>query len=159
MLKHRQYCDEKGDRLPDFTLDFSQESEGTQKLLYLASVILFNENKTILIDEFDRSLHLELSQALLALFNSSENNNQFIITTHQLNLMDFDFKKEQIYFVERKDDGISDLYSAYDFSIETNRKDYSYLKRYMNGQFGAIPIVLLDTLKDTVKEVRDKWTD
>ena len=155
LLKHRQY-DKKGKRLLDFTLDFSQESEGTQKLLYLASAILFNENKTILIDEFDRSLHLELSQALLGLFNSPESNNQFIIATHQLNLMDFEFKKEQIYFVERKNDGVSDLYSAYDFATETNRKDYSYLKRYMNGQFGAIPIVLLDTLKDTVKEVREK---
>ena len=151
-LKHRQY-DEKGKRLPNFTLDFSQESEGTRKLLYLASIILTNKNRTILIDEFDKSLHFELSQALLELFNSPESNNQFILTTHQLSLMDFNFKKEQIYFVERKDDGVSDLYSAYDFSIETNRKDYSYLKRYMEGQFGATPIILLDTLKETIKEV------
>jgi len=152
LLKHRHY-DKEGKRLPDFTLDFSQESEGTRKLLYLASIILSNKNRTILIDEFDSSLHFELSQALLELFNSSANNTQFILTTHQLGLMDFNFKKEQIYFVERKDDGISDLYSAYDFSIEKNRKDYSYLKRYMEGQFGATPIILLDTLKETIKEV------
>jgi len=155
LLKHRSY-QRNGDRGEDYTLDFSQESEGTRKLLYLASIILLNEHKTILIDEFDKSLHLELSQALLGLFNSPENNNQFILTTHQINLMDFEFKKEQIYFVERKDDGISDLYSAYDFSMETNRKDYSYLKRYMDGQFGAIPIILLDTLKDTLKEMRER---
>lgn len=159
LLKHRHYS-AKGERLPDFTLDFSQESEGTRKLLYLAHTILLTENRTILIDEFDRSLHFELSQALLGLLNSSENNNQFILTTHQINLMDFDFKKEQIYFVERKDDGVSDLYSAYDFTMETNRKDYSYLKRYMNGQFGAIPIILLDTLIETIKEVREiSWEE
>lgn len=154
LLKHRQY-DQEGNRLSDFTLDLSQESEGTRKLLYLASIILLNKNRTILIDEFDKSIHFELSQALLELFNSVESNNQFILTTHQLGLMDFSFKKEQIYFVERKDDGVSDLYSAYDFSLETNRKDYSYLKRYMDGQFGATPIILIETLKETIKEVDD----
>jgi len=154
LLKHRQY-DQAGNRLSDFTLDISQESEGTMKLLYLASIILLNKNRTILIDEFDKSIHFEFSQALLELFNSAQSNNQFILTTHQLGLMDFNFKKEQIYFVERKDDGVSDLYSAYDFSIETNRKDYSYLKRYMDGQFGATPIILLDTLKETIKEVEE----
>jgi AAA15 family ATPase/GTPase len=152
-LKHKQY-DENGNKIEDFVLNLSEESKGTKKLLHLALIILLNKNKTILIDEFDNSFHFELAKAMLEVFNSDENSNQFILTSHELALMDLAFKKEQIYFVERKDNGESDLYSAYDFATETNRKDYSYLKRYLAGQFGATPIILVDALKETLKEVQ-----
>ena len=153
-ILHKRF-DEQGNRIEDFRLDlFSQESLGTQKILQLALIILLNKNKVILLDEFDSSLHNDLAKALLEVFNSEESSNQFILTSHELSFMDANFKREQIYFVERKDNGVSDLYSAYDFAMETSRRDYGYLKRYQKGQFGALPIVLVDSLKETLKEVR-----
>ncbi|MDR2832081.1 MAG: ATP-binding protein [Streptococcaceae bacterium] len=149
-IKHRQYND-LDERIDDFVLDFNQESIGTQKLLYLALIILLNKNSVIFIDEFDTSLHIELARALLELFNSEENSNQFILTTHELSLMDSDFKREQIYFAERRENGVSDLFSAYDFDSETNRKDYSYLKRYLQGKFGAVPIIIVDSMKEALR--------
>ena len=152
-ISHKQY-DEEGKRLDNFVLDFTQESLGTQKLLSLALIILLNTDRVILIDEFDNSLHNELARAMLEVFNCQENSNQFILTSHELSLMDSDFKREQIYFVERNSRGISNIYSAYDFETSANRKDYSYLKRYKAGQFGAIPVVLVDALKESLKKAR-----
>lgn len=134
-----------------FSLTLEAESDGTRKFISLAIDILLKKNKTIVIDEFDNSFHLELSQALIELFNSEENTNQFILTSHELNLMDTNLKKEQIYFTERNDSGTT-LYSIYDFKSEENRSDYLYFSRYRNGMFGALPQILIGKLRAAMKE-------
>ncbi|MBG9368114.1 ATP-binding protein [Streptococcus sp. NLN64] len=150
LLRHEFSGDFVDDKY--FTLKLGDESDGTQKLIALAIIILSFEGKTILIDEFDDSLHLELSKSLIDLFNCEENQNQFILTSHELALMDCDFKKEQIYLTDRENSGESDLFSIYDFRSEENRRDYSYLKRYKNGMFGAVPDVLKMKLRQALKE-------
>ncbi len=84
-----------------FTLTLEAESDGTRKFISLAIDLLLKKDKTIVIDEFDNSFHLELSQALIELFNSDENTNQFILTSHELNLMDTNLKKNK-YFTGRE---------------------------------------------------------
>ncbi|MBC8715015.1 hypothetical protein FXW04_05325 [Staphylococcus pseudintermedius] len=37
-----------------------------------------------MMDEFDDSLHLNLSKIMIKLFNLMENRSQFILTSHQL---------------------------------------------------------------------------
>ena len=64
--------------------------------------------------------------------------------------MDAGFKKEQIYFTEKRHDSNTDLYSLYDFKSEENRADYQYKKRYENGLFGAVPAILVGKLKQAV---------
>jgi hypothetical protein len=51
----------------EFQIHFNNESTGTQVLMLLALYILNNENsgKVLLIDEFDRSFHIELAEACL----------------------------------------------------------------------------------------------
>ena len=120
-------------------------------MIALSTILLTLSNSTVFIDEFDDSFHLGLSKALIDVFNSDENSNQVILTSHELDLMDSGFKKEQIYFTDRKEDGTTELYSVYDFKSEENRRDYSYIKRYNKGLFGAVPSILVGKLKEIIK--------
>ena len=71
-------------------ISINAESDGTKEMVIIALTILLRrtESKVILIDEFDDSFHLDLSKALLDVFNTKENINQFILTIHELQLMD-----------------------------------------------------------------------
>lgn len=150
ILRHKKYQDD-GTANGEFTLTLDEESDGTKKLISLALILLLVKDSTVIMDEFDDSFHLALSKAMIELFHSPENTNQFILTSHELALMDVGFKKEQIYFCEKDASGASDLYSIYDFKSEENRTDYSYIKRYQKGLFGAIPEVLVGKLKQAIR--------
>lgn len=125
----------------------TDESRGTQKIFLIALAFINAELsrncKTIFFDEFDDSLHLELSQAMIKIFNSKENKNQFIITTHELQLLDSDVRVDQIYLVQKDFRGSSELTSIFDFkdTKNTTRSGISYMKRYMQGRFGAAPVI------------------
>ena len=58
------------------TFDLSFESDGTQKLLALAAPILdsLESGNILIIDELDNSLHTELVEAIIKLFNSANTN-------------------------------------------------------------------------------------
>lgn len=151
VLEHKNF-DKNGEPAGVFKIDFNNESDGTQKIIELATVLLTFKNSTILIDEFDDSFHVALSKAMIEVFNSDENTNQFILTSHELALMDSGFKKEQIYFTERNSYSFTELYSVYDFKSSENRSDYSYVKRYKDGTFGAVPEILVGRLKEAISE-------
>jgi len=143
-------------------MPIDSESRGTQKILMIALSIInaeLNDNgKTLLFDEFDDSLHLELSQALIKIFNSEANKNQFILTTHELQLLDSKVRVDQIYFVEKDFHGISDLSSIFDFNDPRNisRSGVSYMKRYLEGRFGAKPIIDSDEMLESLGDMKGK---
>ena len=132
--------DEDGNVIGTQRIPIEMESSGTQKIIYIALNILFcqDDKKVIILDEFDDAFHEELANALVKIFNSKSNTTQFLVTSHELNLMDNNLRKDQIYFVEKDFTGESDLYSIFDFDDST-RGDIGYYKRYMKGAFGAIP--------------------
>jgi len=132
--------DDKGNVIGKQRIPIEMESSGTQKIIYIALNILFcqNDKKVIILDEFDDAFHEELANALVKIFNSKSNTTQFLVTSHELNLMDNDLRKDQIYFVEKDFTGESELYSIFDFDDNT-RGDIGYYKRYIKGAFGAIP--------------------
>jgi AAA15 family ATPase/GTPase len=117
--------------------------------------------KTIVIDEFDDSLHVELAAALVRIFNSTENLNQFIITTHDIQLLDSDLRIDQIYLLDKDFHGISDLKSIFDFEDARNkgRHDISFAKRYLQGRFGAVPVIDVDGLLDVLQMIHEKYGD
>ncbi|HZG10566.1 MAG TPA: ATP-binding protein [Kurthia gibsonii] len=143
--------DDVGNVIGKTSLDLGMESAGTRKIIDIAlSVIHCKEyNKILVMDEFDDSLHLSISKALIDVFNSSTNSNQFILTTHQLELLNSDLRADQIYLVEKDFKGESEVFSILDFEDLNNyRKSNSKrLKPYMEGRFGAIPIVDKEKLK------------
>ena len=138
---HIQYNkDSHFNRFISFSLD--RESDGTQKLLALSAPIIETliNGEILVIDELDNSLHTELVEAIIKLFNSKEtnkNNAQLIFTTHDTNLLNQDFfRRDQIWFTQKDIYGVSELYSL----VEYGKKDDLSLERnYLNGRFGGTP--------------------
>ncbi len=127
------------------TFDLSFESDGTQKLLALTAPILdtLECGNILIIDELDNSLHTELVESLIKLFNSEEtnpNNAQLIFTTHDTNLLNQKlFRRDQIWFTQKSILGQSELYSLVEYGKGKIRDDLVLEKNYLDGKFGAIP--------------------
>lgn len=142
--------------------DLNSESLGTQKIFLIALALLYarkyGDNKTLIFDEFDDSLHVELSKNLVRIFNSTENMNQIISTTHELQLLDQNLRVDQIYLFEKDFEGISTLDSIFDFDDSRNkgRTDIGYMKRYIKGKYGAYPQIELEEMQETLKGVEKK---
>ena len=142
--------------------DLNSESLGTQKIFLIALALLYarkyGDNKTLIFDEFDDSLHVELSKNLVRIFNSTENMNQIISTTHELQLLDQNLRVDQIYLFEKDFEGISTLDSIFDFDDSRNkgRTDIGYMKRYIKGKYGAYPQIELGEMQEALKEVEKK---
>lgn len=85
-----------------------------------------------------------LRLAITKLFNSNEHNPknaQLIFATHDTNLLHYgEYRRDQIYFVEKDQYGASDLYSLVEYK-ETVRNDRSFEKDYIQGRYGAIPFI------------------
>lgn len=125
------------------TLDFSEESDGTQRLLNLIPALyhLSTEPAVYFIDEIDRSLHPILIWKFLEYFLRSckEGRQQVILTTHESNLLDLALlRRDEIWFAEKDDKGATRLYSLSDFKV---RKDLEIRKHYLQGRFGAVPFL------------------
>ncbi len=92
-----------------------------------------------MVDEFDLSLHTLLADFILDLIHASTNA-QLLFTSHNTNLIDVTrMRKDQILFVNKKDDGSSEVYSLYDFKEFRDNMDAE--KGYKQGRFDAIPLV------------------
>jgi len=135
-----------------FNLD-TEESAGTQKLFYMMLSIIdaVKNGKILLIDEIENSLHSKIVAYIIELFHASRSA-QLIYTTHNTNLLNLDkLRKDQIYFVNKRDDGSSDLYSLFDYKDFRDTMDVE--KAYLQGRFDAIPYIdeSFDTLKNFIQ--------
>lgn len=135
---------ENGQVVGQATFELSeQESEGTQKLFFMAGPILDALNKGLIlwIDEMEARLHPNLTEALVGLFNSRASNPhgaQLIFTTHDSNLLDLrKLRRDQIWFVDKDRFAASRLYSLAEFKVRND--DASLEDDYIRGVYGAIP--------------------
>lgn len=122
--------------------DVKEESDGTQRLLDIVPAIdlYLNKGTTVIVDEVDKSLHPSLLKAIMLKIMESEpaDGGQFIVTTHESNLLDHDiYRQDEIWFVE-KNDGETEIYPLTDFKP---RADLQIQKGYLMGRFGAIPFL------------------
>lgn len=149
-IVHKIYDHDKMIGLKEIKL--ANESTGLQQILQIVLSIVFAQNegndKTIVMDDFSKAFHIELASALVKIFNSKESLNQFIVTTHNVQLMDNDLRIDQIYLIDKDFHGISNLKSVFDFEDARNigRHDISFAKRYLQGKFGAMPVINIDGL-------------
>lgn len=126
----------------DISFTFGEESDGTRRLIELLDII-YNDskNRTVIIDELDRSLHPQMTIKFVETFLKYSENlyTQLIITTYESNLMDLKLlRRDEIWFVER--DIIlneSRLYSLEKFKVHNTKK---VAKDYLIGRYGAVPI-------------------
>lgn len=105
-----------------FTLDLSDESDGTRKLMSIAPAIesVLNNGGIVLVDELEKELHPMLVNYIVAKFQSKTSNPngaQLIFTTHNTELLNMELmRKDQLYFADiNRNDGASELYSIGDF--------------------------------------------
>ncbi len=159
---HKKYNDE-GKIVGHVEFDMrSHESSGTNKLFNISGPIfdVLNDGGVLVVDELDASLHPLLTLAVTRLFNSKQfnpNNAQLIFATHDTNLLYYgNYRRDQIYFVEKDRYGASDMYSLVEYKEEgkTIRKDRSFEKDYIEGRYGAIPFI--GNLTDIVTEWHEK---
>jgi AAA15 family ATPase/GTPase len=87
---------------------------------------------------------------IIKLFYSSASA-QLIFSTHNTKLLDLDkIRKDQIYFVNKKSNGSTDLYSLFDYKDFRETMDVE--KAYLQGRFDAIPFIYdsSDNLKSLI---------
>jgi len=100
---------------------------------------IVKNNKILLIDEIGESLHTDIIEYIFNLFRAGKSA-QLICTTHNTRFLNLTrFRKDQIYFVNKKEDASTDLYSLYDYSDFRDTMDLE--KAYLQGRFDAVPFV------------------
>lgn len=130
----------KGVPVPSILFD----STGTKKIAALASYIIegLENGRILVVDELDSSIHFKLTRAIVAMFNNELNENaQLVFTVHDINLMDCKrmFRKEQIWFVHKDEDGVY-VYSLADFTAQLGVRDTTdIMEKYRKGALGALP--------------------
>ena len=140
---------------PEVAFDLAnEESSGTIQLLGILLRLLdvVKENKSVMIDEFDRSLHTRLADFILDLIHAAPNS-QLLFSSHNTNLIDVSrLRRDQILFVNKKDDGSTDLYSLFDY--KDFRENMDAEKGYLQGRFDAVPYVesTVASLKSLLEE-------
>lgn len=124
------------------------ESAGTLKMfaLYPELQDVLQNGGVFFIDELNARLHPLLVRNFILTFLNPEiniNHAQLIFTTHDTwQLSNQLLRRDEIWFTEKDDMGLSTLYSLADFIDEDGsriRKDESYEKNYLLGKYGAIP--------------------
>ena len=130
------------DKSVKFNID--DESDGTKRLLDLLPILFQMNRKSnaiYFVDEIDRSLHTKLSKYILKTFveNSQNQLSQIIFTAHDVNLINLrDFSKEEIWFIEKNNMGETALKPFSDFQTNDSQ---DIIKDYLNGRFGAVPVI------------------
>lgn len=124
------------------------ESAGTVKLLAVAGPIIeaLETGSLLLIDEMDQSFHPMMTCYVLDLFRGEFNQKgaQLVFSTHDISNLRSDlFRRDQVWFAEKKKNGRSELTSLVEFQFdEYERKNsFQFYQNYLNGKYGAIPFV------------------
>ena len=123
-----------------FDLDV-EESNGTRKLFQILLRLLdvVRNKKSLIMDEFDVGLHTRLADFILDLIHASESS-QLLFTSHNTNLIDMKrLRKDQIVFVNKQEDGSTEVYSLYDY--KDFRENMDAEKGYIQGRFDAVPFI------------------
>ena len=133
-----------------FDMDM-EESDGTRKLFQILLRLLdvVKNRKGIMLDEFDMGLHTRLADFILDLIHASEGS-QLLFSSHNTNLIDVKrLRRDQIVFVNKTEDGATEVYSLYDF--KDFRENMDAEKGYIQGRFDAVPYV--DSSVDSIKQL------
>ena len=133
-----------------FDMDM-EESNGTRKLFQILIRLLdvVKNKKSIMMDEFDMGLHTRLADFILDLIHASESS-QLLFTSHNTNLIDVKrLRRDQIVFVNKSEQGATEVYSLYDF--KDFRENMDAEKGYIQGRFDAVPYV--DSSVSSIKQL------
>ena len=149
----------------------SRESSGSQKAMHLSGPILWAlaNGGTLVIDEVEAFLHPIMTLNTIEIFlnkGSNPQNAQLIFATHDTNLLSYaKLRRDQFYFAEKNAWESTEIFSLSDFKYigekdghpftEKERPDSDKERRYIEGRYGAIPV--LGKFNDFIRNI--KWQD
>ena len=139
-------------------VEFDSEDESLGTLVWFGVVgpvvDALADGCVFLADEIDASLHPELSRQLVRVFQSQRTNPrraQLIFNSHDTNLLGGTDQqllgRDQVWLVHKESDGSSRLHQLAEYSP---RKDAALSRRYLAGQFGAVPTITDDDVDRAV---------
>lgn len=142
------------------------ESFGTIRFVNLFPVIMnaLVKGQTLVIDEFDASIHPSAVMEIINIFHNDEvniNGAQLIFDTHNPIFLNSNFfRRDEIKFVDRDQESHnSTMYSLADFGTSGNcgvRRTDDYMKNYFVDRYGAIRDIDLTSL---ARKIIAKETD
>lgn len=130
--------------------DFNKrESAGTQKAFHLSGYIVWalNNGGVLIIDEIEAEIHPLITLDIINTFldyETNPNHAQLIFATHDTNLLTYSkLRRDQIYFTEKNIWESTEVFSLSDFTYlnQKERPDTNKEKRYLEGRYGAIPVL------------------
>ncbi|WP_238698786.1 AAA family ATPase [Flavobacterium circumlabens] len=139
------------DKNEKIEFDFEDESSGTQRVIAFIPFVLhvLFGGHILIVDEFERSLHPEIAQYILSLFNDpevSKKGAQFIFATHDTTLLspENNLRRDQINLVEKNSKGETELYTVSDIK---GIREGNFEKWYIEGRLGAVPNIAKETFR------------
>ncbi len=143
------------------------ESYGTERFLNIFPIIIetLQTGATLIVDEFDASLHPMALMSIVGAFHNDEINKksaQLIFNTHNPIFLNKNlFRRDEIKFVDRDDNtGISTHYSLSDFGTSGPngvRNTEDYMKNYFINRYGSIRnIDFSDILEERMESVTNE---
>jgi uncharacterized protein len=138
--------------------DFEKnESTGTRKALALSGPVIWTlaNGGVLIIDELEAAMHPIMTLNTIELFLDATTNPkqaQLIFITHDTNLLSYaSLRRDQICFAEKNKWENTELYSLADMVYVSNkdgkevtekeRPDSDKERRYIEGRYGAIPLL------------------
>jgi len=135
-----------GDKIVDKqTFDVNDESKGTQSLFAIAGLALdaLDSGRVLVVDEFERSLHPDITKYFIQMFHNPEINRQdaqLIFATHDISqLSNEHFRRDQVWFTKKSMYGATDIVRCSD--IPGLRLGTPVDKWYSSGRLGAVPLI------------------
>lgn len=128
-----------------------EESTGIKQLFQIICPIIdiLNNGRVLVYDEIETGLHEKIVHKLIELFYILVPHKfaQLIFTTHDTSLLDMDlFRRDQIWFTQLAQERSTELYSLVE--LKNVRKNEKLSKGYINGKYGAIPMLNQALTKD-----------
>ena len=122
-------------------ISLSNESSGTVSIIKNAAEIMYigQYGGLMLEDELGKEYHTLLTEYFLKMLQSKEVNNndaQLFFSSHDVRMLDL-LDLQQIYLVDKDDDGATFVKLLDDYDIRTSNVALGYLK----GRYGGIPYV------------------
>ena len=147
-----------------FILKEEDESRGTR--VWIDSIVpalyALYHGALLIVDELDSSLHPTLLREFIHYFQDEEINTQgaqLIFTTHDLTLLGNHpteaLDRNEVWFAE-KQQSISELIALSEFSPRDN---HNIEKRYLQGVFGAVPIISSRGIAEALDALRAATTE
>jgi AAA15 family ATPase/GTPase len=122
-------------------MNILSQSDGTVRLLTLIPAFYeaMFQNKTVVIDEIDNSIHPNLMFELIRFYANNKSNGQLIFTTHTTKLLNQQelVRPDEIWLTE-KSEGNTKMFSLNDFKLHNT---LNIENGYLDGRYGAVPIM------------------